>query len=391
MTEGSPGNAANEPVATPPGAAAGSSQFPVLRVLAIAGLAAISAQSLGVAIFATPFIPVLVALRLRRDPTPGFVVSATISALIAGAAVSIGRSDPIGLTVAIEAFLLVLVGPISILQARASQPDADDEVAQLDDAAPRFDTQTGEPLHERAWHEPKFLTGFSLSLISRFVPMALCIAILAPAVGTSALQRSMRDGVRGQYAEFTRECRPDGELAGQKDACKLVLEQRDQLLRVVRKHVHLAVGIAAAILALGGAWTSHATTTWRLRASRVPTRPKRPLREFETHWSIAYVTAIGLILVLVLSDVSGDVAQWGRALGIAGVAFGSQLIAGQGAGLLAFTLQGIRGWRRVVLIVCAIFALRYVLVLLLLMGVADLAFHPRRRVSGSFTGRGSVS
>ncbi|MCW2973354.1 MAG: hypothetical protein JWN72_1627 [Thermoleophilia bacterium] len=391
MTEGSHGNAANEPVATPPGAAAGSSHFPVLRVLAVAGLAAISAYSLGIAVFVTPFIPVLVALRLRRDPTPGFVVSATLSALIAGATVSIGRSDPIALTVAIEAFLLVLVGPISILQARASEPDPDELGVQLDDAAPRFDTQTGEPLVERTWPEPRFLTGFNLVLMSWFVPMALCIAILAPAVGTGDLQRSMRDGIRAQYGEFSRECRPGGELASQKDACKLVLEQRDQAVRVVRDHVHLAVGVAAALIAFGGAWTSHATTLWRLRRSRVPTRPKRPLRELEVHWSAGYVTAAGLLLVLFLSEVGGDVAQWGRALGIACVTFGAQLIAAQGSGLLAFTLRGLRGWRRVVLIVCAVFALRYVLVLLLFLGVVDLALHPRRRVSGSLTGRGSVS
>jgi uncharacterized protein YybS (DUF2232 family) len=394
------GSSVTEPVPAPASVGAGSSQFPVLRVLAIAALTGVSVGSLSVALFASPFIPVLVAVRLRRDPSPAFVVAATLAALITGGAVSAGRGDAIGLTVAIEAFLLLLVGPISIVQAHATHPDdeASAVTAQLTvmPGAPAFQPQqspTQQPAAapRSAWVEPQLRTGFALVLASWLAPMVLCIMLLLPVVGTTQLRASMIKGVHAQYGDLDKQCRPAGGLANAQSLCASFRDNEAQLTRLVQRHLHLGVAIVAALIVIGNAWTSHQVSLWRLRSSGIRTRPKRRIRDFEVHWSVAYLTAFGLVLALALRHPTNDFTTWAQALGWATATFGVLLIAAQGFGLLFWVLQAVHGWRLAVLIVSAIFGWLYVLVLMGALGVVDLALHPRRRVSGSLGGRGSVS
>lgn len=342
----------------------------VLRLAIAAVLAVAAAGSASSFLVVGPFVPALVALGLLRGHrwrgaavAAGAAAACTAAVLLAG-----GRPTWIVTVAAAVPLWLFLLGRE---HARAARPDPD--------------------LVDEAWPEPRLDTGFARVLWMWLLVAVTVVAIpVATSVGSDGARDGSRAAVRASYADYERACAGGGALADSDAICEAVHEQRQQLLDITDHHAPSLLAALAAFLVATSAGIAHTVVLGRGRALAAATRRPRPLRELEFHWSVAYVLAIGLVLVMSADAVGASAAasEWIRAGGVGLATVGGLLVFLQGVGLTAWLLRRrpLPRWYRVILVIALLTILPAFTLCVFAFGVLDLAIHPRRR-SDSLPGR----
>jgi hypothetical protein len=346
--------------ATPP--AAPSLWGDVGRALLVALLVASSVGSPGGAVIVAPFIPVLVAIRMLRTRVGARRFLLLASVLSLGAAVAVSPDEPTlawGLAIAV-----LLVPGLGLVHAQAALRD------------PVLDTEHVE------WPEPRLWSGMSVAVIGWIVAVSLAALVAAPYVESP--KEFGRDVVRESFAVYTRECAKGGVLERQTSTCEEMLRNRDQARDLVDERALELIAAFLGAFVFGAALTAHPiviSRTWRV-APRV--RPPWRLRELEVHWSAAYLVA-GAIGAWLLAPGESVGEQVARFAGVFAGTIGALLIVAQGMGLLVWLLtrRPTPGWYRAFLILSAILFWPVAVLLLFLLGVLDMAVHPRRRVAAA--------
>jgi hypothetical protein len=376
------GRESSEPVSAAPGQPeAGSSQFataPVhtpsvvrdlLRALVVAGLFALCAASPGAGLVLLPFVPAILAMRLLRPrPHLPVLIATGVLAFLAGtlAASTLDWASPDVGSSTVAAVLVAALGSTVVLGLVHAHGARLDPV--VDGAA------------EDAWPEPLARTGFLPTLVTWCV-----LAVVV--VGVSGVERDQisdgaHDAVRRAFATYDRECDTDGILASRTEYCENLLDRRDRLVEFVDDHPLELTAAALAIFLLCAAGTTHLALLWRSRRAGLRARGLRPLRELEVHWSAAYVAAAG-VFVLLAGPAAGSSEDLVRAIGIGLATLGAGLMAAQGIGLAAWSLDrraARRGTRIVLVLIC--FVLPQISVpVLVALGMTDMAARPRRRAA----------
>lgn len=370
----------DEPVpALEAGAGSSSSENPItpgrdaLRVLSCALLVAASVASPGSALLLAPFVPAIVALRLvrQRAGSRAFVVASTIASVLAAVAAAMQH----------EAYLLAGVAAILLVPA----------LGMVHAVASRHDPI--ESAEQPAWPEPRLGSGLTPTIGAWIVAILVLVGLAAPRVDSPTA--AGKDLVRDAYSFYTRECGDGGIFESRKAYCEEALAQRDMAIELVTDHLSELLGGLVAIIVFGAATTAHMVVLARGRRSSDRVRRSWRLRELELHWSMAYVLALGLVLMMVAGDTGGLAAAITRGFGVGCAVLAALAITTQGIGLVAwmFSRGGAPTWYRVALAAFALFVLPVTLTLLFFLGVLDMAIHSRRRAakSGNLPGRGSGS
>lgn len=324
-----------------------------------------------------PFIPVLVSLRRLRSRAAWsrFLTMATAASLVGvvGAVAFVGFVAPFWLAAA-AAFALLSVPVLGWVHTRAARPDP----------------ATGA--HGTGWPEPMIQSGFPVALGGWTTAIVVLAALMIPAV--DAADELVRSQVIDGYAVYTTQCEPDGALADNGEVCDDLLAQRDEAVSLVERHPLDIIAAFAALVAVGCAGTAHPIIVGRARRIGGRVRPMWRLRDLEMHWASAYLLAAGLAgWTLATTLPSSTAADAGRVVSVFVGTIGGMLVLAQGIGLATWLLVRGRtpGWYRVLLVVAALFVLPFTALVLLGLGMIDLARSPRRRAaeSGSVRGRGS--
>ncbi|MCW2926143.1 MAG: hypothetical protein JWM86_111 [Thermoleophilia bacterium] len=384
-----------EPVSAAPVAAeAGSTSLgeppsivaDLARAAVCVALVASCVGSPGSAPIVAPFIPVLVALRLLRSPirAVGFIVATTVASIVVALLAAPGSIDEPGLPLVGALVAALLVPFLGVAHARSALPDSPPAPEALTSQA-------------AAWPEPRILTGQSHAIAAWVVATLVLVAALVPAMsGSRDLLDATRDIVDEAYEPYEQACASGGSLAAQNDLCAQLLDQRRDATELVDDHGLELLAALLAATAWASALTAHLIVSARQRR-RFPdaARPGWRLRELEVHWSATYLLVLGLVALMVRSAVTGPADDIALAAGVGLSTLGVLLVLEQGVGLAAWLLarRPVPRWYRVGLVVAALVAASITIVVVFVLGVLDLAAHPRRRAlaSGSVSGRGSGS
>jgi len=350
------------------------------RALVGALLVYVSCDSVATAIAVAPFVPLLVALRLTRSDTGAreFLGMTLVAGLVAAASAT--YDDAALLPAALVASAAFTAG-LGMVHALALRPDPVEPMSE------RLGAVDPAP----AWPEPTLGGGFNAVVAAWVLAVALIVAALTPT--TADLRNQGVAAARGVYASYTSSCAKGGTFEDQDVFCERILDQRDSVVDLVRDHPSEIIGAALALLVLAGAGTTHLLLGWRARAQALTARRGWRLREFETHWAMAYVMAAGLGLVLAGDARSGGIATLVVGTGAAAIVLGGALIATHGLGTLTAMLarRGSSIAYRVFLVVIALLAPPIAGGTLLIVGMLDLGLRLRRRDSGSLPRRDSGS
>lgn len=344
----------------------------LLRVAVVAVLVGACVAAPDSSPIIAPFVSVLVALRLlrAREGQRRFLVIAGTASLAIAAVVGLdlgARYLP-----AVVAFALLVVA-LGVVHARAARLDPVDHVLQ------------------QPWPEPRLDTGFGVTVVAWTVLVVVLTALTLPAIESlTAFELGVVDDA---YAGYVNACGDGGALESRRDFCASILEQRDSARELVRSHAPELLAGALALLAFGAAATAHLVVLVRARRSIVRIRPGWRVRDLEVHWSAAFLVAAGAIAWTATRGAGGAGFDVVRAAAVGVGTLGGLLVVTQGFGLAAWLLT--RGsaprWYRGFLFVVALFVIPITLLALFVLGVLDMALHPRRRGadSGSVAGRGS--
>ncbi len=329
----------------------------VLRAVSCALLVAASVASPGTAPLLAPFVPAIVAIRLLRQRVGrrDFLIMATVATVIG----ALGAAVVTHAWAAAAAAALLLVPALGIVHARAARHDPIDAPKIVD------------------WPEPRLTTGLTPTIIAWLVATLVVVTCAVPVLGAGTGE----DLVRSAYSFYTDGCKDGGAFARNEAFCDETLAQRDRAVEIARDHAPELLAAFVAIMAFGGAGTAHLVVLARARRYSDRVRRSWRLRELELHWSAAYALAIGLVAWMLAGDGGSNLAVAVRSAGVLFGTLGALMVVSQGVGLVAwlFTRGGSPTWYRVVLCVFALFVLPVTLTLVFLVGVLDLALHPRRR------------
>jgi hypothetical protein len=328
----------------------------LLCALLVAGCVASPAAALAVA----PFVPALAAIRLARRAGRGrFLVSAGSASVVA--AVLVVPGDSALAASLVGAVLLSVV--LAVLHRHAAGRDPAAIVV------------------EPTWPEPRALHGFTPAVAGWAAAVALVLAVVVATGAAPAPEGIGRDLVDRAYAPYEDGCAADGVFESQEELCANILEQRAEVRRLVGSRASELAAALAAVFAFGAAATAHLVVLARSRKVSDSVRPAWRLEQLEVHWSFAYVLTAGLVCWMLALEMSGDAGLAMRLVAVALGTLGALAVVSQGTGLVTWITQ--RGRRpslvQAIIVVGLLVASPIVLGFLFLMGLLDLAIHPRRR------------
>jgi hypothetical protein len=234
-----------------------------------------------------------------------------------------------------------------------------------------------------SWPEPRLASGLTPTIVGWIVAVAIVGALAAPAA--PSVERIGADVIEQAYAPYDDACSSDGALAESQSFCDELTSQQRTITRVVDDYAaELLAGLLAAF-AFGAAATAHLIVLVRARRISDRIRPRWPLAQLELHWAFAYVLAAGLGAWLLAGSGDSVVSVAGRSLGVAAATIGALAVVSQGLGMSAWMLASRPRpiWFKVLLVAAFVLATPFVLVMLFVIGVLDLAVHPRRRAMAS--------
>lgn len=363
-----------EPVTAVPSAVAGSAESgdgdlkvprttpmrDLMRALACALLVAACVQSPATALVVAPLVPAIAAIRLARHTSSRRFQGTVVVAGIVAAVLASPTDAMVGPAIA-GAVLLTLV----LARTHAIAARRDPAVA-------------GE---QPEWPEPRLTSGLTPTIGAWTVALAL-VAALAWTTGAFPSPRAAATSVIDQaYAPYTDACANGGVLAGQAELCDSIDRQQVDVSAIVDDHAAELFAALAALFVFGAAATAHLVVLGRARLVSGRVRPSTSIERLELHWTFAYVLTCGLVLWLLADPMAGDAATATRSAGAALMGLGGLAVVAQGIGLAWWiTARGRRaGLVRTMLVIGALVASPVIAAFLLVLGIVDLAFHPRRR------------
>lgn len=329
-----------------------------VRAVSAALLVAACVTSPGSALLLAPFAPAIVAIGLVRRSSPRrLLVTATSASIVF--AVLASRSDEMVPAAAVSAVLLALV--LALVHARASRRDPIDAAHQSD------------------WSEPRIGSGLTPTIVAWLLAVALVALLALPAA--PPVEQLGADAIAEAYAPYADACKPGGSLADRGSFCDELEAQQASVTRAVDRYATELLGVLLAVFAFGAASTAHLIVLARGRRVSDRVRPRWPVTQLELHWSFVYLLVMGLGVWLIAGSGDSTAVVIARSIAAAAATIGSLAIVAQGFGLAAWILAARPRpfWFKAVLVLAFLLATPFMLVMLFVAGMLDLAFHPRRR------------
>lgn len=184
-------------------------------------------------------------------------------------------------------------------------------------------------IHGRFEHAP--FAAMSAAWIALSFAIVGCVALAA---GVDGVRAALMSDLSAYYAKTLERCL-DGSLT--ESMCVQSKAQGAVMLQLVRLHLALVVlpVIAASMLATAAA--TLVLARWWSRRSALPLAPPRRLREFEAHWSVAYLLTAGLVAIMVGYRV--DMDHPFVVVGAVAAAIAASVLLVQGIAVMSFLFE----------------------------------------------------